>query len=1030
MKKLHISLKLAFLILLLTGFFFYPQKVRSATGINTRINFQGKLVNSDGTNVTDGTYNIEFKIYQDGDGVPGGGDETIKWTETRIDANKVSVADGIFRVSLGSVTAFGSNIDFNQDTLWLSINIGGTGTPSWDEEMNPMVRFASAPYALNAEKVAGLSVTNTTGTLTIPNGKTIQFAEAFTTSGAFPLTLTTSASTNVTLPTTGTLVTNTASTVQTITSTQSTGTILGVTDSTGLTGTIKGLVVTLSGGNAFDQTGLEFNLSNASGSNLNDIVGTAGSWKVSKSGALTVTSCSGCGGGGGTLQQAYDAGKNIEEDGSNPILIQESGTGSQDLLQLKDNGAWTGKFINVLDGSGSKFTVENNGDISINQYIRSTQNSVNNLNLYNNGISLESYLSAMFAIDNDNNDTIEAFDLVTNGGQTNLIHVGQDGGEGLNAKPKIGIGSGGTNPSATLQVQGAGTSTGLTFLTTSSIGTSNFSVLDNGNVGIGTAVPGAMLDVNGGNISVSDGQSYTGAGAVTLSSADATTLTINSGTTGAIDIGTGANAKTITIGNTTTTTTININSGTGGINLEAGGTSTSDSIQIGQGGSGGETPDILGLDVKSTSGDTGVTAFEGAMYYNTYDNKFRCYQGADWTDCIGTGASGPWTDATVFTYLTDTAEDLVLGAITVANATFFMDVSAGGLYLGKNEAINGGLTFYSSGVGETDPTIVTNATGDLTLSAPSGKVVVGAGSGNISISMTEEQDVLLADKLVTLTDNYSHSDYTFTRQFTGGSYTQDGALFVISDTSGGAGTINPDMLVVNSALTSGTFTGNLLRLQVNSSDKLSVSSTGLTILGSGSNAFTFDPSSGPTYEGSARPSKTIILSPEYPGASLITDGSSSTNGSMTSDNSGSSNGWRNYYQWSSSQADDQDYTVITRVSLPPDWDSWQTGSCPGSTCALEIWYQTGVAASGNNKIDITVNNDTDQPTTAVCTLSTLANTSWTGTGCTSATLDDGTNGDWDGAGETAVLRLKLTADNTASALSRVGDIILRYKAKY
>ena len=37
-------------------------------------------------------------------------------------------------------------------------------------------------------------------------------------------------------------------------------------------------------------------------------------------------------------------------------------------------------------------------------------------------------------------------------------------------------------------------------------------------------------------------------------------LTLNSGTTGGIDIGTGANAKTITIGNTTTGTAINLTS--------------------------------------------------------------------------------------------------------------------------------------------------------------------------------------------------------------------------------------------------------------------------------------------------------------------------------------------------------------------------------------------------------------------------------------------------------------------------------------
>ena len=67
--------------------------------------------------------------------------------------------------------------------------------------------------------------------------------------------------------------------------------------------------------------------------------------------------------------------------------------------------------------------------------------------------------------------------------------------------------------------------------------------------------------------SIATGESYTGAGTVTLSSAAASALTIDSGTTGAIGIGTGANAKILTIGNVTTTTALVFNTGTGGITM-------------------------------------------------------------------------------------------------------------------------------------------------------------------------------------------------------------------------------------------------------------------------------------------------------------------------------------------------------------------------------------------------------------------------------------------------------------------------------
>src|SRR4051794_29377615 len=62
-----------------------PQALAS-TGINQTINFQGRLLNSQGATVPDGNYNIQFKIYQDGDGLSasdstGSPAGSLKWTE-------------------------------------------------------------------------------------------------------------------------------------------------------------------------------------------------------------------------------------------------------------------------------------------------------------------------------------------------------------------------------------------------------------------------------------------------------------------------------------------------------------------------------------------------------------------------------------------------------------------------------------------------------------------------------------------------------------------------------------------------------------------------------------------------------------------------------------------------------------------------------------------------------------------------------------------------------------------------------------
>src|SRR5665647_348904 len=175
LRKFRIHRKQSVFTLLMGGFIicalYLGQPVNAATGVSQQINFQGRLLNSQGATVPDGYYNIQFKIYQDGDGqsaanATGSPAGSLKWTESDLNANSqgVEVKNGFLSVQLGVVTPFGSNIDWNQDTLWLSMNIAGTGvacTPfsscSPDGEMLPMKRLSSTPYSLNSGLLGGLS---------------------------------------------------------------------------------------------------------------------------------------------------------------------------------------------------------------------------------------------------------------------------------------------------------------------------------------------------------------------------------------------------------------------------------------------------------------------------------------------------------------------------------------------------------------------------------------------------------------------------------------------------------------------------------------------------------------------------------------------------------------------------------------------------------------------------------------------------------------------------------------------------------
>lgn len=142
----------------------------AAPGVNQTVSFQARLLTPQGQPVADGYYNVQFKIYQDGTGTaagnPGG---TLEWTETYVNNggnNAVFVKNGYLSVNLGSLNPFGTQVDWNQDTLWLSMNIAGSSTlcetfgtaPCLaDGEMLPMKRLTAAPYALNSGKVGGKS---------------------------------------------------------------------------------------------------------------------------------------------------------------------------------------------------------------------------------------------------------------------------------------------------------------------------------------------------------------------------------------------------------------------------------------------------------------------------------------------------------------------------------------------------------------------------------------------------------------------------------------------------------------------------------------------------------------------------------------------------------------------------------------------------------------------------------------------------------------------------------------------------------
>ena len=98
-------------------------------GIPRLVNYQGRLINSQGRAVGDSTYQVTFRLYT---GSSGG---TAWWTEVQ----GVRTANGLFSVLLGSATALDSFPKGGNCYLGMQL--------APDPEMTPRVRIASAPYA-------------------------------------------------------------------------------------------------------------------------------------------------------------------------------------------------------------------------------------------------------------------------------------------------------------------------------------------------------------------------------------------------------------------------------------------------------------------------------------------------------------------------------------------------------------------------------------------------------------------------------------------------------------------------------------------------------------------------------------------------------------------------------------------------------------------------------------------------------------------------------------------------------------------
>jgi hypothetical protein len=103
------------------------------------LSYQGRLKDTNGDPVSDGSHDITFVFY---DALTAGNTEWAGETDT------VTTADGYFSTTLGDDTSFSSDL-FNED-LWVGITYDS-------ETFTPRVRIHSAPYAITSQAAEALA---------------------------------------------------------------------------------------------------------------------------------------------------------------------------------------------------------------------------------------------------------------------------------------------------------------------------------------------------------------------------------------------------------------------------------------------------------------------------------------------------------------------------------------------------------------------------------------------------------------------------------------------------------------------------------------------------------------------------------------------------------------------------------------------------------------------------------------------------------------------------------------------------------
>ena len=161
------------LLLILSGI----SLAKAGTTAPNKITYQGRLTDSDGVPVSDGTYTITFYLYDS----EIGGDDVWSYT-----SSSITVTNGVFSEELDFGSGWVGTADWTEQ-YYFTLQVG------IDDIMSPRIPFNSVAYAFNAESLDGLdseqflrsdgSDSLSSGTLTIASGAAFNISGTWQISG-------------------------------------------------------------------------------------------------------------------------------------------------------------------------------------------------------------------------------------------------------------------------------------------------------------------------------------------------------------------------------------------------------------------------------------------------------------------------------------------------------------------------------------------------------------------------------------------------------------------------------------------------------------------------------------------------------------------------------------------------------------------------------------------------------------------------------------------------------------------------------